>query len=95
MIKNNFLNYNIIYNLRIIKIKEDIQDNDINNALIPFYNICINKFYLDDKYKNILKDEYTHEKTIKCILKKELIGKYNNCSLSENNLIFFSFFRQN
>ena len=91
MIKNNFLNYNIIYNIRKIKINKD----NIESNLIPFYNVCINKYFLDERDKNKLNDEYTHEKIMKLINEKGIKdGDNYRCNISENNDLIFIFYEQ-
>ena len=90
MIKNDFLNYNIIYNIRKIKINKD----NIESTLIPFYNVCINKYFLEEKDKNKLNDEYTHEKLMEYIKIKILDGKNHKCNISENNDLIFIYYER-
>ena len=88
MIKNKFVNYKIIYNIRKIKIKNDY---DINKTS-PFYNVNIKKYLLDEKYFNAIKDNYTNEKIIDSLNNVDnfIEGEEYKFYLTDNNdLIFY------
>ena len=89
MTKNKYINYNIIYNIRKIKIKKN---NDINQT-IPFYNVNINKYLLEEKYFEIIKDEYINEKILNIRNKIDCFmngGDYKFYLSDNNDLIFFN-----
>ena len=74
MVHDNYLNYNIIYNIRRIKIEKDKINNFLteNFAQIPFYNILINKYFLSEKYQNEISDIYFQEYYVNLVKRNEM-----------------------
>ena len=86
MIKNNFLNFNIIINLRRINIEDtyDLQKILTSHTYefnqFPFYNISINKFF----YNNISNDDFREKKYINLLEYKESFPSYPYLFYNEN-----------
>ena len=84
MLKTNSLNYNIIFNLRRININKDYYiNNSIDNIfeINPFYNISMNKYFIDNKYLNKINDNYFKEKKIRLIKKNKI---------NENDIVWYT-----
>ena len=73
MIKNNYINYNIIFNLRRIKIDRDYIYNSMNESfeICPFYNIAMNIYCLNNKYQNEINEKYFIQKKVKLVKTNE------------------------
>ena len=108
MIKKNYLNYNIIFNLKRIRINKDYIYNSMNNnfEICPFYSIAIYKYFLNDKYQNEINDNYFIRKKEKIIkMTENEIDNYDDsnesntkreifykCYTSDDNSLIFFFF---
>ena len=60
MIENNYINYNIISNLRRIKINRDYIYNSMNDKfeIFPFYDIILYKYFLSIKHQNEIHEKF-------------------------------------
>ena len=74
MVHDNYLNYNIISNIRRIKIEKDKINNFLNENFdqIPFYNILISKYFLSEKYQNEISDIYFQKINVNLIKRNKM-----------------------
>ena len=78
MKEKKYLNYNIIFNIRRIKINKNLIQDFLgkNYNKIPFYNVVMNKLFIEEKYKNEIDDSYFEEKNLNFIIRNEM--HFNN-----------------
>ena len=102
MIKNNYLNYNIIYNLRKINIEDNFDVKkyiclvENYNLYFPFYNISMNKYLMQYISKETNSDEFIEKIHINFKIPKNFkninyyYSSYYNIYLSfdKNQIIF-------
>ena len=106
MVHDNYLNYNIISNIRRIRIEKDKISNFLkeNFAQMPFYNILIKKYFLSEKYQNEISDIYFQKYNANLIKRNEMLldssknieNSYGTCIpstwyTSKDNDILFCF----
>ena len=107
MKEKNYLNYNIIFNIRRVKINKNLIQDFLgeNYNKIPFYNIMMNKLFIEEKYKNEIDDFYFEGKNLNLIKNNEMHfnedvsskyscctdALYNDCYLSSCSELIFSF----
>ena len=86
MKEKKYLNYNIIFNIRRIKINKNLIQDFLgkNYNKIPFYNVVMNKLFIEEKYKNEIDDSYFEEKSLNFVKSNKM--HFNNDILTDSAL---------